>query len=51
MEETQHQELHMQYFIKISEMKFEESLENEALAKSIYGAIQAAVEDEMFRPL
>lgn len=51
VEETQHQELHMQYFIKISEMKFEESLENEALAKSIYGAIQAAVEDEMFRPL
>ena len=51
VEETQHQELHMQYFIKISEMKFEESLENEALAKSIYGTIQAAVEDEMFRPL
>lgn len=51
VEETQHQELHMQYFIKISEMKFEESLNNETLAKLNYGTIKAAVDDEMFRPL
>lgn len=32
-------------------MKFEEGMKNETLAKSIYGTIKAAVEDEMFRPL
>ncbi len=50
MEETQHPELHMKYFIKISEMKYEEGMRNEVLMKSIYGTIKAAVEDEMFRP-
>jgi hypothetical protein len=46
-----HSELHMKYFINISQMKFEEGMQNEVLAKSIYGTIKAAVEDEMLRPL
>lgn len=51
VEGTQHTELHMQDFAKISKMKFEESMKKEALVKSKYGTVKAAVEDEMYRPL
>lgn len=51
VEEIQHPELHMQYFIKISGMKFKEGMKNEALAKCIFGTIKAAIEDGMYRPL
>ena len=51
MEVKRHSELHMAYFIRNSDMKFEEGIENEALVKNLYGTIKAAVEDEMFRPL
>ena len=51
VEEKKHSELHVEYFINISRMKFEEGMKNEALAKLIYGNIKAAVEAEMFRPL
>jgi hypothetical protein len=46
-----HSELHMENFIRISDMKFREGVRTEALAKEIYGTIKAAVEAEMFRPL
>ena len=51
VEVKRHSELHMAYFIRNSDMKFEEGIENEALVKNLYGTIKAAVEDEMFRPL
>lgn len=51
VEVKRHSELHMAYFIRNSDMKFEEGIENEALVKKLYGTIKAAVEDEMFRPL
>lgn len=51
VEKKRHSELHLERFINISKRKFKEGMENEALAKSIYGSIKAAVEDEMFRPL
>lgn len=51
VEVKQHSELHMAYFIKNSDMKFKEGMENEALAKECYGTLKAAVEAEMFRPL
>lgn len=51
VEEKKHSELHTAYFINITEMKYEEGTKNEALVKTIYGTIKAAVEDEMFRPL
>lgn len=46
-----HSELHMENFIRISDMKFREGVKTEALAKESYGTIKAAVEAEMFRPL
>ena len=49
--ELQHSELHMKYFMKISEMKFQEGIENERLAKLIYGTVKAAVKHEISRPL
>ena len=49
--EIQHSKLQMQYFINISEMKFEEGMKNEILAKQLYGTIKSAVEDGIFRPL
>lgn len=49
--ETQHSKSQMQYFINISEMKFEEGMKNEILAKQLYGTIKSAVEDGIFRPL
>lgn len=49
--EMQHPELHMQYFMEISEMKFQEGIEKESLEKLIYGTIEAAVEEKMARPL
>lgn len=51
VEKKRHSELHLERFINISKRKFKEGMENEALAKSIYGSIKAAVEDEMFRTL
>ena len=51
VEEKQHSELHMGYFMSISEKKFEEDMKNEALAKMMYGTIKAAVEDGTLRPL
>lgn len=51
VEVKRHSELHMTYFIRISDMKFKEGIETESLAKEFYGTIKAAVEAEMFRPL
>lgn len=51
VEGRQHPELHMRWFINVSEMKFEEGVNNEILAKLKYGTIKAAIEDEMSRPL
>lgn len=51
VEVKRHSELHKEYFIRNSEMKFKEGMETEALAKKCYGTIKAAVEAEMFRPL
>lgn len=51
VEEKKHSELHMACFINISQMKFQEGIKNEILAKSEYGTIKAAVEADMLRPL
>lgn len=51
VEEKIHSELHMACFINISQMKFQEGIKNEILAKSKYGTIKAAVEADMLRPL
>lgn len=47
----EHSKLHLEYFIRNSNMKFIEGIENEFLVKRLYGTIKAAVEDEMYRPL
>lgn len=46
-----HSELHLKDFIYNSEMKFIEAMKNEYLLKECYVTIDAAVEEEMFRPL
>ena len=51
VEVKRHSELHMAYFIKNSDMKIIEGINNEVLAKIFYGTIKAAVEAEILRPL
>lgn len=51
VEGKKHPKLHMERFINISQMKFEEGMATEALTKSMCGTIKAAVKIGIFRPL
>ena len=48
---TKHSFLHMQLFIKLTDIKYNEGITNELTTKELFGSIQTAIERKIYRPL